>query len=245
MAAFARMITAPLLLALHYLAVVPLHAARSLWIASKVGLPSALVSQLSAVCSEGFNMVGFVKTIEDPVVAESSCGHCGSSDGNFVQGAVACIFGRNGPRNAPMFNFVCDVCSSVSGPTTVSLPRQPGVKPRHLVHRLIFKADVFLPLPKPHQRLDEVVGFDRDLFEEFTDDAATIKTFEAFVSRSNRTFAYAAQRSGSLPPRELDIDTFRNAWFLCVALEHGAALGCFPENTLHFTKAEMGVAGAT
>jgi len=69
MAAFARMITAPLLLALHYLAVVPLHAARSLWIASKVGLPSALVSQLSAVCSEGFNMVGFVKTIEDPVVA--------------------------------------------------------------------------------------------------------------------------------------------------------------------------------
>jgi hypothetical protein len=67
MAAFARMITAPLLLALHYLAVIPLHATRSLWIAAKVGLHAATVSQLS--CSDGFNVVEFVKTIEHPVVA--------------------------------------------------------------------------------------------------------------------------------------------------------------------------------
>jgi len=235
------MITAPLLLALHYLAVIPSHAARSLWIAAKVGLPTSIVSQLS--CIDGFNMVEFVEPIEHPVVAASSCGHCGSSDGNFMQGADACIFGRNGLRKAQMFNFVCTDCSSVSGPTTVSLPRKPGVKPCHVVHRLISKAAVFLPLPKPHQRPDEVVGFDRDFFEEFKDDAATVKTFESFVTRSNRTFAYAANQIGSLPARELCIDTFRNAWFLCEAFEHGAALDCFPENTLHFTKAEMGAAG--
>ena len=33
------------------------------------------------------------------------------------------------------------------------------------------------------------------------------------------------------------------ARFAKPASEHGAALGCFPENTLHFTKAEMGAAG--
>lgn len=107
MAAFAGMLNYSLLLALHFLAVVPLHTARSLWIATKLKLHPDVVSELS--CYDAVDLKKVVKNMEEPVVADRSCGHCGSIQGTFEQGATACIFGRNGPRSATMFNFVCNM----------------------------------------------------------------------------------------------------------------------------------------
>ena len=241
MAAFAGMLNYSLLIALHFLAVVPLHTARSLWIATKLKLHPDVVSELS--CYDAVDLKKVVKNMEEPVVADRSCGHCGSIQGTFEQGATACIFGRNGPRSATMFNFVCNDCGTCSGPSTVSLRIVPGEKPCHLVHLKISEAAVFVLLPKPHQRHDEITGYERTLLEEMTDDAATIKTFEGFVNRYNRTTAFGSKLSGDPPPRLLDKDTFRNAWFLWMAFEHGSALGVLPASTLAFTQAEMGSNG--
>ena len=102
---------------------------------------------------------------------------------------------------------------------------------------------MFVLLPKPHQRSDEIIGFERTLLEEMTDDAATIKTFEGFVNRYNCTTAFGSKRSGDPPPRLLDKYTFRNAWFLWAAFERGSAVRVLPADTLAFTKAEMGSNG--
>jgi len=85
MAAFAGMLNYSLLLALHFLAVVPLHTARSLWIATKLKLHPDVVSELS--CYDAVDLKKVVKNMEEPVVADRSCGHCGSIQGTFEQGA--------------------------------------------------------------------------------------------------------------------------------------------------------------
>jgi hypothetical protein len=57
MTAIAGMLNYPLLRALHFLAVVPLHTARSLWIAAKLKLHPDIVSEL---CNKPvFGQTGF------------------------------------------------------------------------------------------------------------------------------------------------------------------------------------------
>ena len=65
------------------------------------------------------------------------------------------------------------------------------------------------------------------------------KTFEIFVLTYSRTMAYAANKKGEPVPRRLDVDGFRQRWFLCVAFEKGIELGIPSKNTLAFTKAKI------
>ena len=132
MAAIAGMLNYSLLLA-------------SLWIATKLKLHPDVVSELS--CYDAVDLEKLVKSMEKPVVADRSCGHCGSINGTFEQGAAACNFGRNGSRSATMFNFICNDCGACSGPSTVSLRGVPGEKSRHVVHLKFTEADVFVLLP--------------------------------------------------------------------------------------------------
>ena len=173
------------------------------------------------------------------MVPVASCGFCGSTSGHYTDGENVFIFGRNGGRESTVFDYHCVDCSAVSGPTTAALYVKPGEPPRHVVSIHIADADVFLQQRKPRQRHDEQVGFSRALLEEFTDHAATHKTFEAFVLTYNRTMVYAAKKKEEPVPRRLDIDSFRHAWFLCMAFEKGMKLGVPPQSTLVFTKANI------
>jgi len=233
--------TKSILHVLHYFSVLPLFAARSLWISMTTGVSITEVSQAS--CNAGFDLLEAAETIQRTVVPPRACGHCESNVGDYQQGEDVVIFGRKGCYKATVFNFVCDICGAVSGPTTTALVNKSGEEVRHVVSKEINKATVFMPQRKPHQRHDEQVGFDRDLLEELTDDAATHKTFESFTLRYNRTMVYAANQKSQETPRKLDIDTFRNAWFLCLAFEVGIALGVPPENTLRLTKKQLGGVG--
>jgi hypothetical protein len=76
MTAIVGMLNYSLLRALHFLAVVPLHTARSLWIAAKLKLHPDIVSELS--CYDAVDLKKVVKSMEEPVVADNSCGRCGS-----------------------------------------------------------------------------------------------------------------------------------------------------------------------
>ena len=77
MAVIAGMLNYSLLLAVHFLAVVPLHAARSLWIATKLKLHPDVVSELS--CYDAVDLEKLEKSMEKPVVADRSCGHCSTT----------------------------------------------------------------------------------------------------------------------------------------------------------------------
>jgi len=105
------------------------------------------------------------------------------------------------------------------------------------------EADVYLPLRKPHGRLDELIGFGRDLIEEMTDHGATHKSFEAFVLCYNRIQESQRRRKGLIdhaPFPPMHPHTFRNAWFACSAFDKSLELGCPPYNVLDFTKRESG-----
>ena len=88
-----------------------------------------------------------------------------------------------------------------------------------------------------------ILDFSRALIEAFIDDAATHKTIDSFVTRMNRTFQYSAQQRKVQPPRLLDVNSFRQAFFLCMAFECSIKLECPTPNTLLFTRANMGGAG--
>ena len=60
----------------------------------------------------------------------------------------------------------------------------------------------------------------------------------------NRTSAYAAVKKGIPVPRILDVDSFRQAWFMCIAFEKGMEMGSPPEDTLVFTKRQLGGNGS-
>jgi hypothetical protein len=226
---------------LHYLAVVPLYAARSWWISKTTGVDIGTVSKAS--CGAGEDLRRAADGVRQSVVPAASCGHCESKNGEFQQGEDAIIFGRNGCKAATVFEFKCHACGAISGPTTTILATVPGEKAHHVVSKHISDADVFLQQRKPYQRRDEQVGFERSLLEEFTDHAATHKTFESFVLVFNRTQERAARKKGEVSPRKLDADTFRNAWFMCLALEKGGEFGIPPANTLALTKSQLGGAG--
>lgn len=226
---------------LHYLAAIPLFSARSWWISKTTGVSIETVSEAS--CGPGLNLIDAANGVRQTIVPQASCGLCESKNGNFEQGEDVVIFGRNGCKRATVFDFKCDACGAVSGPTTTVVATKKGETPRHVVSRHISRATVFLPQRKPRQRHDEQVGFDRALLEEFTDHAATHKTFESFSLVYNRTQARAAHAKGEKAPRKLDDDSFRHSWFLCHSFEKGMSLGMSPGNTLDFTKTQLGGAG--
>ena len=90
-------------------------------------------------------------------------------------------------------------------------------------------ADVYLPLRKPHQRFDEIIGYGRDLIEEMTDHGATHKSFEAFVLCYNRTQECESRRKGLVGHarfQSMHAHTVRNAWFACSAFDKSLELGC-------------------
>jgi len=64
----AGMLNYSLLLAVHFLVAVPLHAARSLWIATRLKLHPDVVSKLS--CYDAVDLEKLVKSMEKPVVAD-------------------------------------------------------------------------------------------------------------------------------------------------------------------------------
>ena len=106
------------------------------------------------------------------------------------------VFSRKGAEDATTFDFKCSECNAVSGPTTTVLNTGPGEEPFHVVSKNIAGSDVFIQQRKPHERRDQRTGFARDLLEEFTEDGATHKTFEAFTCRYNRIMNYSAEKEG-------------------------------------------------
>jgi len=123
----------------------------------------------------------------------------------------------------------------------------PGLEARHVLSSFVLKADVYLPLRKPHQRNDELIGYGRDLIGEMTDHGATHKSFEAFVLCYNRTQAAEGRRKGLIGHarfQSMHHHTFRNAWFACTAFDKSFELGRPPLNILLFTKRESGGHGA-
>jgi hypothetical protein len=99
---------------------------------------------------------------------------------------------------------------------------------------------VFLPLPKPHQRLDELNGYGRDLFNDFLNQAATHKSFEAFVECFNMAQEFESKVTGRPVLLKLSDNAFRNSWFFSEFLDKTAMLGRNPGNLLLFTKREFG-----
>ena len=209
---------APIFAVTYFLAVVPLFSNRTFWIARKTGVDIETISTLS--CMNPVDIVKLAKGLEQPVVAPPSCGSCSSTCGHYDEGVGVVIYDRNGPRKSTLFSYCCDKCGAVSGPTTTALRRTKVEGACHKVSIHSASSGVFLPSRKPYQRADEVLGFSRDLLEEALNSIATIKTFEAFVLTYNRTSEFQAMREGTPAPGPMDVDAFRNAWFLCFAFEH-------------------------
>ena len=89
-------------------------------------------------------------------------------------------------------------------------------------------------------KLDEYVGFGLDLIQEMTDHGATHKSFDSFVICYNLTQEHASSRTGQVILQTLQQNTFRNAWFSCIAFNKSLVLGCPPSDLLEFTKREAG-----
>jgi hypothetical protein len=230
------------LAALHYLFVLPVFAVRTAWIASQTGVPEKSISIES--CDAGVDILEAAERLMRTIVAKAQCGVCGSFKGDFVVGDNPIVFDRHGPKQAACFNFQCRDCGALCGTTTCALRAVRGQIPRHVISRFVRDSDIFIPLRKPHQRADAILGFGRDLLNEMTDHAATHKSFEAFTVCFNRTQAYKFQRMGGEVPMALHPNVLRNAWFMAAYFDKSMELDCAPENVLVFSKREQGGDGA-
>jgi len=126
---------------LHYFAMLPLYAGRSAWISRTTGAPISFVSH--AFCVPAFDFKEAAETLRLTISASPTCGNCGSSKGGFQEGQNAIIFCRTGCKDASVFEFVCEMCKAISGPTTVSLRAEGGAPARHVVSAHILEAKFF------------------------------------------------------------------------------------------------------
>jgi hypothetical protein len=178
-------------------------------------------------------------------VAKAQCGVCGSKKGKFVEGDSAIVFDRHGRKHAACFNFKCSQkeCGALCGTFTCALSPH-GQELRHVISNFALEATIFLPLRKPHQRLDEYTGFGRCLLEDMTNNAATHKSFEAFTLCYNRAMEFGCTNYSTKPHKQLNANVFRNAWFLANYFIKSMEMGLPPNCVLNFTKREIGGHGS-
>jgi hypothetical protein len=99
------------------------------------------------------------------IVAQGQCGVCGFPNGHFIPGDKSVIFDRNGPKGAACFNFKCRKCGASCCTTTCALQTVSGQRARRVLSSFAQKANVYLPLRKPHERLDAYLGHGRSRAE--------------------------------------------------------------------------------
>ena len=81
---------------LHYLAVLPVSAVRTWWIANETGVNFDTVSMESL--EEGLNVVQVADSLKQTVVPIGRCGNCSCEQGDFRAGDEVYVFGRNFAR---------------------------------------------------------------------------------------------------------------------------------------------------
>ena len=123
-------------------------------------------------------------------------------------------------------------CDTRPKTITCSVAAAPGQKPWQVASKFINAASTCLLNRKAHERRDQVCGFIAVIFEAFTNDAATIKTFGGYTT--------AYELTNNAP---LNGSTFRGAYFMWNALNVGSSLGLAPKDVRIFNKRERGGAG--
>ncbi len=152
-------------------------------------------------CDGGLDLLEIGKSLKRVVSPRSQCGFCEGHNGKFVEAGEAMIYDRTGKHAAIVFQFLCSSCGACSGTISCSLAAAPGQKPRQVVSKFTNEASTFLLNRKAHECRDQAVGYTTMLFESFTNDAATIKTFGGF------TTAYECTNDVAL-----NENTFRDAY---------------------------------
>ena len=172
----------------------------------------------------------------------AKCGVCGGSEGTYSDDGAVLLHELGGAKKAHVFLFDCasPSCGAHCGVTTCSLKVGTDEPPRHVLSLDVTKSRYFCPNRKPHERQDQRIAYDRALFENYENDAVTIKSFDGYTERHNLTCGYTNARAEvKLVGTPLHVATFRNAWFLCRAWEKGQAVGLPPSNCLDFSKREL------
>mmetsp|Transcript_29529 Transcript_29529/g.60372 ORF Transcript_29529/g.60372 Transcript_29529/m.60372 type:complete len:772 (+) Transcript_29529:124-2439(+) len=238
---FATWFTDKFFSAAHYFSVIPQHALRTQWISRKIQFSDKATLGCIAATG-GINLTNIERSLDVVIKPKAICGVCGKTTGEYEADGTARVYCPEGPKSGLVFVYRCGEpsCGARCGVTTCTLPptRLHGEQ-RQVLSDFIPNSDFHLPNLKPHERPDQRVAFSTILLESFTNDAVTIKSFEGWATTYNKNVALANQRAPvPLLGADLNVNTFRSAWFLHYAWLNGMALGLLPENCALFTKRE-------
>ena len=228
----AQVLSPPIIAVCSLLASVPCFPERFEWISKLAislfpkssGLSAKDISKLDTSVSSDFGKIDVgIDGLPRIIKPKEQCGLCGSCNGEFCPLNTdpsenkfrVRLFGMDGLQYAENFIFKCGECSAKSGVVCCEVGDKSDVVWRLRQDRgTLFdvrgneEAGVFI-LPRQRTgRKDQMVAFSLKLLENYTWDAVTFKSFEAFVT----TYNYTHNLIGT--NKALNVDAFRNSWFL-------------------------------